>query len=162
MTTPDPSTAISLTDNVLFIIVVGLLAGSIPLVLFNMRAANDVTRCKNYELNRVRIEFFGSENSFKECINTIFKINRKYDQRYANITYAYWSYIGMILSSGYGFLCEYFKLDGSYSQPAMPVFVLAGIVFSVNMVTVAWRAITHSREIIEPDNTSQQRLNGDQ
>jgi|WetSurMetagenome_2_1015567.scaffolds.fasta_scaffold165005_3 hypothetical protein len=162
MTTPDPSTTISLTDNVLFLIAVGLLGAAIPFVLFNMRCAKEVTKCRNYELSKVKIDRLNSENSLKDCVIKIIKINRKYDYRHANINYAYWSYIGMILASGYGFLCEYFELDGNYAQPALPALVLAGIIFSVNMVAVTWRAITHSSGVVEQDNTSQQRLNGDQ
>jgi len=159
--TPDPSTTTSLTDNVLFIVVAALLAGLIPFVLFNMRCANDVTKCKNYELSKVKIDTSAPEKSIKDCITKIIKINRKYDQRQANINYAYWSYIAMILASGYGFSCDYFKLAGNYAQPALPLLVLAGIIFSVNMVAVAWRAITHSRELIEPDDSHQQHLDSD-
>ena len=52
----------------------------------------------------------------------------------------------MTLSSGYALGCQYLGLDDAYTQMALPALVLSGIFFGTNLVTVAWRAITHTRE----------------
>ena len=133
------------TANIFFKIFISLLGGAIVLILFCIKCTEKTAKCKRYELANITINDFARGDDLKRCVLEINNKIRKYDRRNANITYTYWSYVGMIFSSGYALVCQYLSLNGSYIQMAVPALVLSGIFFGINFATVAWRAITHSR-----------------
>ena len=134
------------TTNIFFNIFVGLCGIAFVLIPFCINCTEKTTKCKNYELSKITINEIARGDELKKCVLDINNEIRKYDRRHANITYTYWSYIGMTLSSGYALGCQYLGLDDAYTQMALPALVLSGIFFGTNLVTVAWRAITHTRE----------------
>lgn len=87
------------------------------------------------EIREIEIDNLNLDDNIKSTIYQIFNIHRKYNRRDSYITYSFWSFIGIIASSAFGVLCQYFDLDQLY---AIVTILLFGGIFSTNFITIAW------------------------
>ena len=114
-----------------FIWLLGIfLAGLIPYIMLIRRCTGELSEFRESEIDKVKVE-----DNIKSTIYQILNIHRNYNRRESYITYSYWAFIGIIASSSFGTLCQYYDLDIIYA--IAPILLFGGI-FSINFITIAW------------------------
>ena len=68
-------------------------------------------------------------------------LHRGHERENQQISYSFWSYIGLMLSSGSLFTIQYEGVDGPYFWIVLGAIVLLAIFFAVNFVVVISRHI---------------------
>ena len=114
-----------------FIWLLGIfLAGLLPYIKFIHHCTRELKEFREIEIDNLNLD-----DNIKSTIYQLFNVHRKYNRRDSYITYSFWSFIGIIASSAFGILCQYFDLDQLYA--IVPILVFGGI-FSINFITIAW------------------------
>ena len=102
----------------------------LPFIKFIRHCTGELKRVREFEIDNLNVD-----DNIKSTIYQIFNIHRKYNRRDSYITYSFCSFIGIIASSAFGLLCQYFDLDQLYA--IVPILLFGGI-FSINFITIAW------------------------
>ena len=102
----------------------------IPIIKFNRDCTRELVKFRNDELDDIN-----QDNDVKSIFSQMFIIHRKYNKYDSYITYSFWSLIGIIASSAFGILCQYYDLNQLY---AIAPLLLFGTIFSGNFITLAW------------------------
>lgn len=102
----------------------------IPIIKFNRDCTRELVKFRNNELDNIN-----QDNDVKSVFSQMFIIHRKYGKHDSYITYSFWSLIGIIASSAFGILCQYYDLNRLY---AIAPLLLFGTIFSGNFITLAW------------------------
>ena len=114
-----------------FIWLLGIfLVGLLPYIKFIHHCTRELKKIREIEIDNLNLD-----DDIKSTIYQIFNVHRKYNRRDSYITYSFWSFIGIIASSAFGTLCQYYDLDQLYA--IVPILLFGGI-FSINFITIAW------------------------
>jgi len=111
------------------------IVSSIPFITLIRKCNVGLAECRTNELNNV-----GSKSDTKSMVVEIFEIYHRFKRYESHITYSFWSFIGIAISSISGIICQYFGMDNLY---ALLPLTLLGIIFSINFISLLWWYIKH-------------------
>lgn len=113
-----------------FIWLLGIFVGLLlPFIKFIRNCTSELMKYRTKELDNLN----GNED-VKLIFSQMFNIFKKYDRFDSYITYSFWSFIGIIVSSVFGILFQYLE----WNQYAIILLLLSGVVFSGNFIILAW------------------------
>lgn len=111
------------------------IASSIPFITLIRKCTVDLVESRNKKLNNIND---GSDT--KLIFIEMFEIYRKFKRHDSLITYSFWSFIGIVVSSISGIICQYFELNSFYATPSL---ILSGIIFFINFIPLLWWYVKH-------------------
>lgn len=107
----------------------------IPFINYTRSCSQDLGKSYKSCLEGITVDLRNPITTFVEVI----KLHRGHERENQQISYSFWSYIGLILSSGSLFTIQYEGVDGPYFWIVLVAIVLLAIFFAVNFVVVISR-----------------------
>ena len=107
----------------------------IPFIALIRKCTVGLAEGRKKKLNNVE-----SESDTKSMVMEIFEIYHRFKRYESHITYSFWSFIGIVVSSISGMVCQYFGMDNLY---ALLPLTLSGIIFSINFISLLWWYVKH-------------------
>ena len=111
------------------------IVSSIPFITLIRKCNVDLAEGRTKELNNVK-----SKSDTKSMVIEIFEIYHRFKRYESHITYSFWSFIGIAVSSISGMVFQYFRLDNLY---VLLPLTLSGIIFSINFISLLWWYVKH-------------------
>jgi len=128
----DPSALPALTSYVSFWVTSTLVLLFIPFITYTRSCGKDLKDNYKTELRNTKFDLTNPINSFIE----VMKLYREHERENQQISYSFWSYIGLMLSSGAFFSIQYSGLNGPYFWIVFGAVVLLASFFAVNFIVV--------------------------
>lgn len=111
------------------------IVSSIPFITLIRKCNVGLAEGRTKELNNVE-----SKSDTKSMVVEIFEIYHRFKRYESHITYSFWSFIGIVVSSISGMIFQYFGTDNLY---ALLPLTLSGIIFSINFISLLWWYVKH-------------------
>ena len=111
------------------------IVSSIPFITLIRKCNVGLAEGRTKELNNVK-----SKSDTKSMVIEIFEIYHRFKRYESHITYSFWSFIGIAISSISGMISQYFRMDNLY---VLLPLTLSRIVFSINFISLLWWYVKH-------------------
>ena len=111
------------------------IVSSIPFITLIRKCTVGLVEGRTKELNNVE-----NKSDTKSMVVEIFEIYHRFKRYESHITYSFWSFIGIVVSSVSGMIFQYFGMDTLY---VLLPLILSGIIFSINFISLLWWYVKH-------------------